>query len=98
MPLDVPAAARLARKAHPADMSALALVRNDDGIPAADGEARQWTVIPPVRTTIGILEQLTATSHLFPLRPHWLNGASRPPRRRPAAPGGSRGRRAAPAR
>ena len=68
--------------------------RNDDGTPAPDGEARQWTVIPPVHTAIGILEQLTATSHLFPLRPHWLNGAPRPPRRRPeASPGSSRGRR-----
>ena len=53
-------------------------VRNDDGTPAPDGAARQWTVIPPVHTAIGILEQLTATSHLFPLRPHWLNGAPRP--------------------
>jgi hypothetical protein len=34
---------------------------NDDGTPAPDGEARQWTVIPPVHTAIGILEQLTAT-------------------------------------
>jgi Phage integrase, N-terminal SAM-like domain len=39
--------------------------RNDDGTPAPDGEARQWTVIPPVHTAIGILEQLTA----FPSRP-----------------------------
>jgi len=68
--------------------------RNDDGTSAADGEARQWTVIPPVHTAIGILEQLTATSHLFPLQLHWLNGAPRPPRRRPeASPGGSRGKR-----
>jgi hypothetical protein len=67
---------------------------NDDGTPAPDGEARQWTVIPPVHTAIGILEQLTATSHLFPLQPYWLNGAPRPPRRRPeASPGVSRGRR-----
>lgn len=68
--------------------------RNHDGTPATDGEPRQWTVIPPVRTAIGILEQLTATSHLFPLRPPWLNGAPRPLRRRPeASPGTSRGRR-----
>jgi len=67
--------------------------RNDDGTPAPDGEARQWTVIPPVHAAIGILEQLTGTSHLFPLRPHWLNGAPRPPRRRPGAPPGVRGRR-----
>ena len=68
--------------------------RNDDGTPAPDGETRQWTVIPPVHTAIGILEQLTATSHLFPLRPHWLNGAPRPPRRRPARiPGVTRGKR-----
>jgi integrase len=68
--------------------------RNDDGTAAPDGEARQWTVIPPVHTAIGILEQLTATSQLFPLRPHWLNGAPGPPRRRPEpSPGGSRGRR-----
>ena len=59
--------------------------RNDDGTPAPDGETRQWTVIPPVHTAIGILEQLTATSQLFPLQPHWLNGAPRPPRRRPEA-------------
>jgi hypothetical protein len=51
-------------------------------------------VIPPVHTAIGILEQLTDTSHLFPLRPPWLNGAPRSPRRRPeASPGGGRGRR-----
>ena len=68
--------------------------RNDDGTPAPDGAARQWTVIPPVCTAIGILEQLTATSHLFPLRPHWLDGAPRPPRPRPeTSPGASRGRR-----
>jgi hypothetical protein len=67
--------------------------RNDDGTPAPDGQARQWTVIPPVHTAIGILEQLTATSHLFPLRPHWLNGAPRPPRRPGPSPGSSRGRR-----
>ena len=68
--------------------------RNDDGTPAPDGEAWQWTVIPPVHTAIGILEQLTATSHLFPLRPHWLNGAPRAARPRPeASPGVSRGRR-----
>ena len=67
--------------------------RNRDGTPAPDGEARQWTVIPPVHTAIGILEQLTATSYLFPLRPHWLNGAPRPPRRPEPSTGGSRGRR-----
>jgi integrase len=66
--------------------------RNDDGTPAPDGQARQWTVIPPVHAAIGILEQLTATSHLLPLRPHWLNGAPRPPRRPEPSPGG-RGRR-----
>jgi hypothetical protein len=67
--------------------------RNDDGTPAPDGQARQWTVIPPVRTAIAILGQLTATSHLFPLRPHWLNGAPRPPRRPEPSPGSSRGKR-----
>jgi integrase len=68
--------------------------RNNDGTPAPGGEARQWTVIPPVHAAIGILEQLTATRHLFPLRPHWLNGAPRPARRRPeTSPGVSRGRR-----
>jgi hypothetical protein len=67
--------------------------RNGDGIPALDGQTRVWTVIPPVHTAIGILEQLTATSHLFPLRPPWLNGAPRPPRRRREASPGSRGRR-----
>jgi hypothetical protein len=67
--------------------------RNDDGTPAPDGQARQWTVIPPVHTAIGILEQLTATSHLFPLRPNWLNGAPRPPRRPEPSPASSRGRR-----
>ena len=67
--------------------------RNDDGTPAPDGEARQWTVISPVHAAIGILEQLTDTSHLFPLRPHWLNGAPRRPRRRPEASPGGRGRR-----
>jgi hypothetical protein len=68
--------------------------RNDDGTPAPDGETRQWTVIPPVHTAIGILEQLTATSQLFPLQPHWLNGTPRPPRRRPeASPGVTRGKR-----
>lgn len=51
-------------------------------------------MIPPVCTAVGILEQLTATSHLFPLRPPWLNGAPCPPRPRPeTSPGGSRGRR-----
>jgi hypothetical protein len=68
--------------------------RNDDGTPAPDGEPRQWTVIPPVCTAVGILEKLTATSHLFPLRPPWLKGAPRPPRQRPErSPGVSRGRR-----
>jgi len=67
--------------------------RNDDGTPTPHGEERQWTVIPPVHAAIGILEQLTATSHLFPLRPHWLNGAPRPARRRQEASPGSRGRR-----
>ena len=67
--------------------------RNDDGSPAPDGEARRWTVIPPVHAAIGILEQLTDTSYLFPLRPYWLNGAPRPSRHRPEASPGSRGRR-----
>ena len=40
--------------------------RNDDGTPAPGGEARQWTVIPPVHTAIGILEQLTATEPPVP--------------------------------
>ncbi len=67
-------------------------VRDADGTPAPDGAARQWTVIPPVHTAIGILEQLT-TGHLFPLRPAWLDGASKRPRRRPPAPPGTRGSR-----
>lgn len=68
-------------------------VRNTDGTPAPEGAARQWTVIPPVHTAIGILEQLTATCHLFPLRPAWLDGASQQPRRRAPAPPGTRGSR-----
>jgi hypothetical protein len=68
-------------------------VRDTDGTPAPDGAERQWTVIPPVHTAITILEQLTTTGHLFPLRPAWLGGASSERRRRqPAAPG-TRGRR-----
>src|SRR6185437_16006342 len=62
-------------------------VRDADGSPAPGGAARQWTVIPPVHTAISILEQLTTTiGHLFPLRPAWLDGASKRPRRRPPAP------------
>jgi hypothetical protein len=67
-------------------------VRNTDGTPAPDGAVRQWTVIPPVRTAIGILEQLT-TGYLFPLRPAWMDGAPRQPRRRRSAPAGTRGSR-----
>ena len=62
-------------------------VRDTDGVP------RQWTVIPPVHTAIGILEQLTATGHLFPLRPAWLDGARPRTRRRPPGPPGTRGSR-----
>ena len=68
-------------------------VRDADGTPAPGGAARQWTVIPPVHTAIGILEQLTTSGHLFPLRPAWLDSASRRPRRRPPAPPGTRGSR-----
>jgi hypothetical protein len=68
-------------------------VRDADGTPAPGGAARQWTVIPPVHTAIGILEQLTTTGHLFPLRPAWLDGASKRHRRRPSAPPGTRGSR-----
>ena len=68
-------------------------VRDSDGTPAPGGAARQWTVIPPVHTAIGILEQLTTTGHLFPLRPAWLDSASKRPRRRPPAPPGTRGSR-----
>jgi hypothetical protein len=68
-------------------------VRDADGTPAPGGAARQWTVIPPVQTAIGILEQLTTSGHLFPLRPSWLDGASKRPRRRPPAPPGTRGSR-----
>jgi hypothetical protein len=68
-------------------------IRDADGTPAPGGAARQWTVIPPVHTAIGILEQLTTTGHLFPLRPAWLDGASRRPRRRLPAPPGTRGSR-----
>ena len=46
--------------------------RNDDGTPAADGAPRYGTVIKLVRTAAGILEQLTAAGHLFPLKPAWL--------------------------
>jgi hypothetical protein len=69
-------------------------VRDADGTPAPGGAARQWTVIPPVHTAIGILEQLTTSGHLFPLRPAWLDGASKRPRHPPAPPGtrGSRHR------
>jgi hypothetical protein len=68
-------------------------VRDADGTPAPGGAARQWTVIPPVHTAIGILEQLTTSCHLFPLRPAWLDSASKRPRRRPPAPPGTRGSR-----
>jgi hypothetical protein len=68
-------------------------VRDADGTPAPGGAARRWTVIPPVHTAIGILEQLTTTGHLFPLRPAWLDGASKRPRRRPPALPGTRGSR-----
>jgi hypothetical protein len=68
-------------------------VRDADGAPAPGGAARQWTVIPPVHTAIGILEQLTSSGHLFVLRPAWLDGASTRPRRRPPAPPGTRGSR-----
>jgi hypothetical protein len=68
-------------------------VRDTDGTPAPGGAARQWTVIPPVHTAIGILEQLTTTGHLFPLRPAWLDGAQPQTRGRPPAPPGTRGGR-----
>jgi hypothetical protein len=68
-------------------------VRNPDGTPAHEGAARQWTVIPPVHTAIGILEQLTTTRHLFPLHPVWMDGASARPRRNPPALPGTRGSR-----
>jgi hypothetical protein len=68
-------------------------VRDAGGTPAPGGAARQWTVIPPVHTAVGILEQLTTTGHLFPLRPAWLDGASKRPRQRPPAPPGTRGSR-----
>jgi hypothetical protein len=68
-------------------------IRDADGARAPGGAARLWTVIPPVHTAIGILEQLTATGHLFPLRPAWLDGADKRPRRRPPAPPGTRGSR-----
>jgi hypothetical protein len=44
-------------------------VRDADGTPAPGGAARQWTVIPPVHTAIGILEQLTTSGHLLPAPP-----------------------------
>ena len=68
-------------------------VRDAGGAQAPGGAARQWTVIPPVHTAIRILEQLTTTVYLFPLRPAWLDGASRRPRRRSPAPPGTRGSR-----
>ena len=68
-------------------------VRDADGSPAPGGAARQWTVIPPVHTAIGILEQLTSTGHLFPLKPAWMDGARPRTRRRPPAPPGTRGSR-----
>jgi hypothetical protein len=68
-------------------------VRNPDGTPAPQGADRQWTVIPPVHTAIGILEHLTATRHLFPLHPAWMDGASRQPRPHPSSPPGTRGSR-----
>jgi hypothetical protein len=68
-------------------------VQDADGSPAPGGAPRQWTVIPPVHTAIGILEQLTTSSYLFPLRPAWLEGASPGPRQRPPAPPGTRGSR-----
>jgi hypothetical protein len=52
--------------------------RDGDETPAPDGEARQWTVIPSVRTAIGILEQLTLTGHLFSLRPHLAEQGTAP--------------------
>ena len=68
-------------------------VRDADGTPAPGGAVRHWTVIPPVHTAIGILEQLTSTGHLFPLKPAWLDGARSRPWRRPPAPPGTRGSR-----
>jgi integrase len=68
-------------------------VRDAGGTPVPGGAVRQWTVIPPVHTAIGILEQLTTSGHLFPLRPAWLDGASKRPRLRPPAPPGTRGSR-----
>jgi len=73
-------------------------VRDADGILARDGVSRQWTVIPPVHIAIGVLEQLTTTGHLFPLRPAWLGGARPGTRRRPPAPLGTREAGAAPVR
>ena len=59
-----------------------------DGTPAPDGAPRQWTVIPPVHTAVAVLEQLTTTRFLFPLRPAWLAGVQiAAPRRRTASPG-----------
>ncbi len=60
----------------------------DDGTPAPDGAPRQWTVIPPVHTAVRVLEQLTTTRFLFPLRPAWLAGVqTAAPCRRAATPG-----------
>jgi hypothetical protein len=59
-----------------------------DGTPAPDGAPRQWTVIPPVHTAVMVLEQLTTTQFLFPLRPAWPAGTrAAAPHRRTASPG-----------
>jgi integrase len=69
-------------------------VRDADGTPTPGGAARQWTVIPPVHTAIGILEQLTTSRHLFPLKPAWLDSVrARVRQRRPPASPGTRGSR-----
>lgn len=66
--------------------------RTPDDRAAADGTPHQWTVILPVVAAVAVLEQLTDSRHLFPLRPHWLAGLALTRSQR--ATGGTRGRRA----
>ncbi len=67
--------------------------RTSDGQPAPDGAPHQWTVIPPVHTAVRVLEQLTTTDFLFPLRPAWLRGATPARRRNSPTPAHGRGHR-----
>ncbi len=67
--------------------------RTSDGQPAPDGAPHQWTVIPSVHTAVRVLERLTTTDFLFPLRPAWLRGVTPVRRRTTTEPTNGRGHR-----